>query len=127
VILLREPAASQGQATGERSHAPELRLAAFGSQAIQSEDQAALSLGDLRQTVPVLPLVAGQERQLHLLIQIAHMGHGDADVRRQLGMNLAGGGVVVRAPPAHAHKDIVAIGRVRKGNTLRCGGPQAQA
>src|ERR671922_2740072 len=66
VILLREPAASQGQATGELSNEPELRLAAFGSQAIQSDDQAALGLGDLSQTVPVLPLVAGQERQIHL-------------------------------------------------------------
>jgi hypothetical protein len=45
-----------------------LRLAAFGSQAIQSDDQAALGLGDLSQTVPVLPLVAGKERQIHLLI-----------------------------------------------------------
>ena len=103
-----------------------MRLAAFGSQAIQSDDQAALGRGDLSQTVPVLPLVAGQERQIHLLIQIAHMGHGDADVRRQLGMNLAVGGVVLIAPPANAHKDIVAIGRVRKGNTLRFGGQQAQ-
>jgi len=114
-------------ATGELSHEPELRLAAFGSQAIQSDDQAALGLGDLSQTVPVLPLVAGQERQIPLLIQRAHMGHGDADVRRQLGMNLAGGGVVLRAPPANTHKDIVAIGRVRKSNTLRFGGQQAQA
>jgi hypothetical protein len=42
-------------------------------------------------------------------------------------MNLAGGGVVLLAPPAKAHKDIVAIGRVRQGNTRRFGGQQAQA
>jgi hypothetical protein len=42
-------------------------------------------------------------------------------------MHLAGGGVVLRAPPAKTPKDIVALGRVRKGKTLRFGGQQAQA
>ena len=78
-------------------------------------------------TVSVLPLVAGQERQIRRLIQIAHMGHGNADVRRQLGMNLAIGGVVLIAPPANAHQHIVAISRVRQGDALSFGGQQAQA
>src|SRR5215470_496646 len=68
VSLLREPAASPGQGTGELSNEPELRLAAFGSQAIQSDEQAAWGLSALSQTVPGLSLVAGQERQRHLLI-----------------------------------------------------------
>src|SRR5258707_10231461 len=61
VILRREPATSPGPATGELAPAPALRLAACGSQAIQSEAHAALGRGDLRQTVPGRPLVAGQE------------------------------------------------------------------
>lgn len=40
-------------------------------QAIEGNNQAALLLGNLSQVVVVLALVAGQQRQIDLLIQIA--------------------------------------------------------
>ena len=83
--------------------------------------------GNLRQVVAVLPLVAGQQRQIDLLIQIAHVGLRDADLGGQFGVNLAVRGAGLLPPPANAHQHIIAIGGARKGDALPLGGQQAHA
>ena len=66
----------------------------------------------------VLPLVAGEERQIDLLIQIAHVGLRDANLGGQFGVNLAIRGVVLLAPPANAHQHILAVRGAGKGDAL---------
>ena len=73
----------------------------------------------------MLPLVAGQEGQIGLLIQIAHVGLRDADLGGQFGVNLAVRGVVFLAPPANAYQHIIAIGGARQGDALPLCGKQA--
>jgi hypothetical protein len=51
-----------------------LRLTPLRGQAVEGHDQAALLLGTLGEAIAVLPRVAGEEGQIDLLIQIAHMG-----------------------------------------------------
>src|SRR6266516_1655707 len=118
LILLAEPATAQRQATSECANEPNLGLAPLRSQAIEGHDQAALLRGNLGQVVAVLPLVAGQERQIDLLIQIAHVGLRDADLGGQFGVNLAVRGAVLLPPPANAYQHIIAIGGARKGEAL---------
>jgi hypothetical protein len=50
-----------------------LGLASSWSQAVESHDQAPLLRSNLGEAIAVLPLVAGQEGQRDLLIQIAHV------------------------------------------------------
>src|SRR5207249_3566559 len=99
LILLAEPATAQSQATGEFADEPNLGLAPLRSQAVESHDQAALLLGNLGQAIAVLPLVARQQRQIEVLIQIAHMGLRDADLGGEVRVNLAVGGTVLLSPP----------------------------
>ena len=80
LILLAEPATAQCHATGEFADEPNLGLAPLRRQAVESHDQAALLHGNLGQAIAVLPLVAGQEWQIDLLIQIPHVGLRDADL-----------------------------------------------
>jgi hypothetical protein len=79
LILLAEPATAQRHATGEFADAPQLRLASLRGQASQGHNHAALLLGNLGEAIAVLPLVASQEGQIDLLIQIANMGRREAD------------------------------------------------
>jgi hypothetical protein len=95
------------------------------SQAVESHDQAALLLGNLGEMVAVLPLVAGQERQINLLIQIGHVGLRDADLGGQFGVNLTVCGAGLLPPPANAYQHIIAIGGARKGEALTLCGKQA--
>ena len=118
LILLAEPATAQRHATGEFADEPNLGLAPLRSQAVESHDQAALLLGNLGQTIPVLPLVAGQKGQIDLLIQIAHVGLRDADLGGQFGVNLAVRGAGLLPPPANAHDDVVAIGGAGRRDAL---------
>ena len=74
--------------------------------------------GNLGQAVAVLPLVAGQEWQIDLLIQIAHVGLRDADLGGQFGVNLAVRGAGLLPPPANAHEHIVAIGGAGRRDAL---------
>jgi len=74
LILLAEPATAQRQAAGEFADEPNLRLAPLRRQAVERHDQATLLRGNLGEALAVLPLVAGQEGQIDLLIQIAHVG-----------------------------------------------------
>src|SRR3989442_8599362 len=62
LILLAQPATSYGQATRQFADEPNLWLAPLGSHAVEGEDQTALVLGNLRQAVLVLPLMARQQR-----------------------------------------------------------------
>jgi len=75
--------------------------------------------------VAVLPLVAGQERQIDPLIQIAHVGRRDADLGGQVRVNLTVRGAVLLPPPANAYQHIIAIGGARKGEALTLCGKQA--
>jgi hypothetical protein len=77
--------------------------------------------------VTVLPLVAGQEWQIDLLIQIAHVGRRDADLGGQFSVNLAVRGAVLLPPPANAHHNVIAIGGARKGDALPLCGEQTHA
>jgi hypothetical protein len=104
-----------------------LWLASLGGQAIEGDKPAPLLRGNLGQGVAVLTLVAGQERERELVREITHVGLREADLGGQCRVHLAVGSGVLIAPPAKAHQDIGARGRVRKGKTLRFGGQQAQA
>ena len=72
-----------------------MRLAPLRCEAIQGDDQAALLLGDLGQAPALLPLVTGEQGQIDVLIEIAHMGFGDGEPARELGVNLAIGRTLV--------------------------------
>jgi hypothetical protein len=80
LLLLAEPAPAQWHATGECADEPHVGLAPLRRQAVESHEQAALLRGNLSQAIAVLPLVAGQEWQIDLLIQIPHVGLRDADL-----------------------------------------------
>ena len=99
----------------------------MGSQAVEGHDQAALLLGNLGEALAVLPLVAGQEGQRDLLIQIAHMGRRDTDPGSQCSVNLAIRGAGFLSPPANVDDDVVAIGGAGRREALPLGGEQAQA
>ena len=75
----------------------------------------------------MLPLVAGQEGQIDLLIQIAHVGLRDADPRGQCSVNLTVGGAGLLPPPANVDDDVVAIGGAGRRDALPLCGEQAQA
>src|SRR5258705_12902318 len=92
LILLAEPTTAQRQATGEFADKPNLGLAPLRSQAVEGHDHAALLLGNLGQAIAVLPLVAGQEGQIDLLIQIAIIGLRDTDTGSEGSVQLAGRG-----------------------------------
>src|SRR2546426_7205772 len=68
--------------------------------------------------VSVLTFVAGQQRQIELLIEIAHMGLGDAHLRGELQVNFAVRGAVLLAPPANPHQYLIAIGGARRSQAL---------
>src|SRR5207253_9788409 len=122
LILLRKPATAQGDAAGEFTDEPNLWLTSLGRQAIEGDNQAALRCGNLGQVGAVLPLVAGQEGQIDLLIQIAHVGLRDADLGGQFGVNLTVCGAVLLPPPANAYQHIIAISGARQGDALTlCG------
>jgi len=127
LILLAEPATAPRQATGEFTDEPNLGLAPLRRQAVEGHDQAALLLGNLGEASPVLPLVAGQEGQIDLLIQIAHVGHRDADPGGQCSVNLTVRGAGLLPPPANVDDDIVAIGGASRREALPLCGEQAQA
>jgi len=74
VIVRGQPATASGQAAGECTDAPNVRLASLGRSPIKGEEQAPLLRGHLRHMVSVLTLVAGQQRQRALLRERAHMG-----------------------------------------------------
>jgi hypothetical protein len=78
-------------------------------------------LGDLGQVVLVLPLVARQQRQIEVLIQIADVGRRNADLGSQCGVNFAVGGAGLLPPPANAHDDVIAIGGAGRRNALPLG------
>src|SRR6516162_2783698 len=61
LILLAQPATAQRQSCRQLANAPNLWLTALGCQAIEGDDQPALRLGNLGQSVALLPLVAGQQ------------------------------------------------------------------
>jgi hypothetical protein len=96
-------------------------------QAIKGNEQATLLHSDLGQALAVLPLVACQQRQIEVLIQIAHMGLRDADLGGQVRVNLAVSGAVLPPPPANTHEDIIAIAGAREGNALPLCREQAHA
>ncbi len=83
-------------------------------------------MGHLRQAIAVLALVTGHQRQIDVLIEVAHMGLRDIDLAREVGVNLAVGGVVVLPPPANANEHIVAVSGASKGNALGFRRQQAQ-
>ena len=66
----------------------------------------------------VLALMANQQRQIDLLIEIAHVGDRDVYLGSQLGVNLTVGGAGLLAPPANAHQYIITIGGARKRDAL---------
>ena len=84
-------------------------------------------LRNLRQMVSVLTFVAGQQRQIELLIEIAHMGLGDAHLRGELQVNFAVRGAVLLAPPANPHQYLIAIGGARRSQALSLRGVQAHS
>lgn len=88
------------------------------SQAIEGHDHAALLRGHLGQAIAVRPVVASQEWQIDLLIQIPHVGLRDADLGGQFGVNLAVRGAGLLPPPANAHDDVVAIGGAGRRHAL---------
>ena len=75
----------------------------------------------------MLPLVARQQRQIEVLIQIAHMGLRDADLGGEVSVNLAVGGTVLLSPPANTHEHIIAIAGAREGDALPLCREQAHA
>ena len=79
LILLAEPATAQCHATGEFADEPNLGLAPSAPSRREPRSTALLR-GNLGQAIAVLPLVAGQEWQIDLLIQIPHVGLRDADL-----------------------------------------------
>jgi hypothetical protein len=62
--------------------------------------------------------MAGQQRQINLLIQIAHVRLRDTDMGGQFSVNLAVRGVELIPQPAKAHQHIIAIGGARHGKVL---------
>ena len=121
LILLAQPATAQGQAARKLADEPNLRLTPLGRQAVECHNQAALLLGDLGQVVFVLPLMARQQRQIEVLIQIADVGRRNADLGSQCGTNFAVGGAGLLPPPANAHDDVIAIGGAGRRNALPLG------
>jgi hypothetical protein len=81
----------------------------------------------LSEAIAVLPLVAGQEGQRDLLIQIAHMGLRDTDPGSQCRVHLAVRGAGFLSPPANVDDDVVAIGGAGRREALPLCGEQAQA
>src|SRR4030095_7907631 len=80
LILLAQPATAKRQSRRQLANAPNLWLTALRCQAIEGDDQTALRLGNLGQSVSLLPLVAGQQGGVGGLIKMAHMGCGDGEL-----------------------------------------------
>ena len=72
LILMAQPTTAQRQAGLQLSHHPELRLASLWAQSIQTQEQPAL-LRQLVQLLPILSLMTGQQGQIVVLIEIAHL------------------------------------------------------
>jgi hypothetical protein len=75
----------------------------------------------------VLPLVAGEEGQRDLLIQIAYVRLRDADSGGQWSVQLTVRGAGLLPPPAKVDDDVVAIGGAGRREALPRCGEQAQA
>ncbi len=117
LILLTQPAAAQRQAGLQFPHHPQLRFAPLRAQSIQAQDQPAL-LRHRSQLVQVLPLVAGQQGQVPVVIKMAHLRLADLKTRLQDLMNRLEL-LVVRLPqPADLGNHIVAVGAMTRRDLL---------
>jgi hypothetical protein len=76
LTLLAQPATAQGQTRLQFPHYSQLGFAPFWCQPVQTQDRARL-LRHLLQVPQILPLVASQQGQVTLVIQMAHLRLAD--------------------------------------------------
>ncbi len=110
LILAAQPATAQDHAGEQFSDAPQLGFAAFRGEAVEGDPQPAMLVDRLRQAFPVLPFVTGQQREVHMLIEVAYLqlarsgsvGSGRHGSRRR--WHSASDGASQSARPHHSHR-----------------------